>query len=147
MFRPPWSATVTGLMAAEGVTIPTLISAPGLPPADPGLLVEPGVSDVPNDLPPKISVRLLLLHAARIGPSSGAEMPTTLARRMKSRRESRPAANSSMTWLATSPWTWRMRPSRLPPVGLVMGAPGIPPIRRIGIPQSAARELIASRAS
>ena len=33
-----------------------------------------------------------------------ADMPTTVPRRMKSRRDSRPAANSSMMWLATAPW-------------------------------------------
>ena len=31
MSRPPWSATVTGLMAAVGVTMPALITAPGVP--------------------------------------------------------------------------------------------------------------------
>jgi hypothetical protein len=42
-------------------------------------------------------------QAVRISPITGMEMPTTVARRMKSRRESRPAAYSSMTWLAISP--------------------------------------------
>src|SRR6185295_3792812 len=34
MSRPPWSATVTGLMAAVGVTMPALITAPALPAVD-----------------------------------------------------------------------------------------------------------------
>ena len=84
MFWPPWSATVSGLIAAAGVVMPALITAPGLPEPDADV---PGLAAL---------VGLLLLHAARIDPSTGAEMPTTVARRMKSRRDSRPAANSSI---------------------------------------------------
>jgi hypothetical protein len=99
MFWPPWSATVIGLIAALGVVMPALITAPALP--------EPEA-----DVPGLAELDALLLHAARIGPSADAEMPTTLARRMKSRRDSRPAANSSIMWLAISPWPSRRRPSR-----------------------------------
>ncbi len=83
MSRPPWSATVTGLMAAVGVTMPALITAPGAAAAVEDEPVVPVLGE-------------LLPQAARIDPSSGIEMPTTVPRRMKSRRESRPAANSSM---------------------------------------------------
>ena len=100
MSWPPWSATVTGLIAAVGVVMPALITAPGLPEPEADV---PGLSR---------TRRTLLLHAARIDPSTGAEMPTTVARRMKSRRDSRPAANSSIMWLAISPWSWRKRPRR-----------------------------------
>ena len=34
MSRPPWSATVTGLIAAVGTTMPALITAPGAPVAE-----------------------------------------------------------------------------------------------------------------
>src|ERR1700691_5122134 len=85
MSRPPWSATVTGLMAAVGVVMPTLITAPDVPAA------------AGDDAPDFAVVDELLPQAASTEPSTGAEIPTTLARRMKSRRESRPAANSSMT--------------------------------------------------
>src|SRR5580692_2182346 len=90
MSRPPWSATVTGLIAAVGVTMPALITAPGAPAAD------------EDDVPDFAELDELLPQAARIEPRTGTEIPTTLARRTKSRRVSRPAANSSMTWLATS---------------------------------------------
>ena len=79
--------------------MPALITAPGLPEPD-------------ADVPGLAALVELLLHAARIDPSADAEMPTTVARRMKSRRDSRPAANSSIMWLAISPWPWRRRPSR-----------------------------------
>jgi hypothetical protein len=46
----------------------------------------------------------VLPHAETIAPSSGSDIPTTEPRRMKSRRDILPAANSSMTWFATSPW-------------------------------------------
>ena len=100
MSRPPWSNRTTGLIAPVGVTMPALITAPALPAAE------------ADDEPAAGLDELLLLQAARIDPTSGAEMPTTLARRMKSRRDIRPAANSSMMWLAISPWPWRRRPSR-----------------------------------
>src|SRR5580692_12998401 len=85
MSSPPWSATVTGLIAAVGVTMPALITAPGAPVAEDD---EPGddEDEEEEELP----------HAARIDPMAGTEMPTTVARRMKSRRDSRPAANSSI---------------------------------------------------
>src|SRR5580693_1870826 len=98
MSSPPWSATVSGLIAAAGVLMPALITAPGAPLAEAGALDDELDADGLDEL---------LLQAARIDPSSGADIPMTLARRMKSRRESRPAANSSMTWLAISPWPWR----------------------------------------
>ena len=71
-------------MAAVGVTMPALIVAPGAPVADD----EPPADVVDDDE--------LLLQASRMPPRTGTEMPTTVARRMKSRRDSRPAANSSM---------------------------------------------------
>src|ERR1700744_4335757 len=97
MSWPPWSSMVTGLMAAVGVTMPTLSTAPGAPVAV---------------LPPLAVLGELLLQAASTDPSTGAEIPTTVARRTKSRRDSRPAAYSSMMWLAISPWPWRNSPSR-----------------------------------
>ena len=103
MSSPPWSATVTGLIAAVGVTMPALITAPAAPAAALDELDVPGAAELEELLP----------QAASIDPSSGTEMPTTVPRRMKSRRESRPAANSSMMWLAISPWPWRRCPSRL----------------------------------
>ena len=99
MSRPPWSATVTGLMAAVGVTMPALITAPAWPAAE-------------EDPPDGAELDALLPQAARIEPSSGTEIPTTVPRRMKSRRDSRPAANSSIMWLAISPWSWRSCPRR-----------------------------------
>jgi hypothetical protein len=120
-----------------------LITAPGAPSAeadaeaDAEALVElvglgvPGVRDEPA---PKISVRLLLLHAARIDPSSGADMPTTLARRMKSRRDSRPVANSSMMWFAISPWPRRSPPSRRWSIfGVMRSLPGVGRILHPGL--------------
>ncbi len=72
-------------MAAVGVVMPALITAPAAPaPAD-------------DDVPDFAELEELLPQAASTEPSTGTEMPTTLARRMKSRRDSRPAANSSMT--------------------------------------------------
>src|SRR6202034_3352644 len=96
MSRPPWSATVSGLIAAAGTTMPALMGAPALPAAlglpDPDADVDVDVVD--GDDP----------QAVRIASITGMEMPMTVPRRMNSRRESRPAANSSMTWLAISPW-------------------------------------------
>ncbi len=75
--------------------MPALMVAPGLPAAlglpDPEADVDVDGDD--GDDP----------QAVRIASITGMEMPTTVPRRMKSRRESRPAANSSMTWLAISP--------------------------------------------
>src|SRR5580704_17284560 len=102
MSSPPWSATVTGLIDAVGVTMPALITAPGAPDAELDAELDDEVDELEDELP----------QAARIAPSDGAVMPTTAARRMKSRRVSRPAANSSMMWFAISPWSWRRRPSR-----------------------------------
>src|SRR5580658_5061647 len=101
MSSPPWSATVMGLIAAVGVVMPARITAPGAPVAE--------VDAVADD---ELDGDVELLQAARTDPRTGAEMPTTVARRMKSRRDSRPAANSSMMWFAISPWPWRRRPSR-----------------------------------
>ncbi len=101
MSSPPWSATVTGLIAAVGVTMPTLITAPAAPVAEDVALAD--ALDVDGELLPQ---------AARIDPSTGTEMPMTVPRRMKSRRDSRPAANSSMMWLAISPCPSRRRASR-----------------------------------
>jgi hypothetical protein len=94
MSSPPWSDTVTGLIAAAGVVMPTLITAPGAPVA---------VDEAPADAELDPLEDELLLQASRIDPASGTDIPTTLARRMKSRRDSRPAASSSMMWLAISP--------------------------------------------
>jgi hypothetical protein len=70
--------------------MPALITAPGAPAGAEALveLVVPDRLGVRDEPPPKISVRVPLPHAARIDPSSGADTPTTLARRMKSRRAS-----------------------------------------------------------
>jgi len=81
MSRPPWSATVTGLIAPVGVMIPALMVAPAPPPPD----ELAGVEDVE---PPQ---------AEMTAPITGSDIPTTAPRRRKSRRESRPAAYSSMT--------------------------------------------------
>src|SRR5271165_505138 len=120
MSSPPWSATVTGLIAAVGVTMPALMTAPAAPAA----------ADDDDEVPGVAELEELLLQAARVLPSSGTEMPTTVPRRMKSRRDSRPAANSSMMWLAISPWPWRKRPSRLWSIFLVTEEP--PWMGRIG---------------
>src|ERR1700683_1640302 len=72
MSRPPWSATVTGLIAAVGVVMPALIVAPAAPVAEAEELAE---ADDEEEL----------LQAARMDPSSGTEMPTTVPRRMKGR--------------------------------------------------------------
>src|ERR1700677_1808735 len=115
MSSPPWSATVTGLMAAVGVVMPALITAPAAPVA---------VEDA--DVPDLAEVDELLPQAASTEPRTGSEMPTTLARRTKSRRDSRPAANSSITWLATALWSWRRRLSRRWSIFLVIGSlPGM----------------------
>jgi hypothetical protein len=44
-----------------------------------------------------------LPQAESTAPSTGSDTPTIVPRRMKSRRDIRPAANSSMTWFAISP--------------------------------------------
>jgi hypothetical protein len=99
MSRPPWSATVTGLISPVGTTMPALMVAP----ADPA-----GV-EVDEDVVPEV----LLPQAARIPPSSGTDMPMTVPRRRKSRREMWPATNSSMMWFSTSPVRLRSLPSSL----------------------------------
>jgi hypothetical protein len=63
--------------------IPALIVAPALP--------APPVPEVLG------VVVLELPHAEMTAPSTGSDIPTTAPRRRKSRRESRPAAYSSMT--------------------------------------------------
>ena len=83
MSRPPWSATVSGLIVAVGTTIPALIVAPAAP--APELDEVLGVEEL--ELP----------QAEMTAPSTGSDIPTTAPRRRKSRRESRPAAYSSMT--------------------------------------------------
>ncbi len=87
MSSPPWSGTVSGLIAPVGVTMPALMTAPAAPAA---------ADDDEDEVPGAAELEELLPQAASIDPSSGTEMPTTVPRRMKSRRESRPAANSSM---------------------------------------------------
>src|SRR6266487_1925880 len=95
--RPPWSAMVIGLIAAAGTMIPALMVAPAWPA---GAELEPDV-DVPE-----------LPHAARMPPSSGIDRPIALPLRMKSRRDSRPATNSSMTCSWTGPRPLRRSSSR-----------------------------------
>jgi hypothetical protein len=75
---------VIGLIAAAGTRMPALMLAPALPA---GVAEEP-VDGVELELPPQ---------AARMPPSTGIDKPIIVPRRMKSRRESRPATNSSMT--------------------------------------------------
>src|SRR5262249_28792584 len=88
---------VIGLIAAAGTSSPALMSAPALPgPVELELLGEP-------ELP----------HAARMPPSSGMERPTMLPLRRKSRLDSRPATNSSMTCSWTGPRPLRRSSSRL----------------------------------
>src|SRR5271166_2194691 len=101
--------------------MPALITAPGAPVAEDEALADDEL-DALDELDE-------LLQASRIDPASGTDIPTTLARRMKSRRDSRPAASSSMMWLAISPWPWRRRPSRLWSIFLVTGS--LPEMGRI----------------
>ncbi len=100
MSRPPWSATVSGLIEAVGTTMPALITAPD----EPAPVLPPVVAGVVEVLE--------LPHAEITAPRMGSEMPTTVPRTSKSRREIRPAANSSMMWLAISPWPARSWSSR-----------------------------------
>ena len=85
MVRPGSSATVTGSMAPAGVAIATLIVAPGLPCA------KAGVGSAPNP------ATLAML------PSTGSDRPSIAPWRMKARRSSRPASNSSMSSLSSAP--------------------------------------------
>jgi hypothetical protein len=71
------------LIAAVGTMIPALMVAPDWP--------APVDGDEDGDELPELP------HADRTAPSTGSEIPTTEPRRRKSRRESRPATNSSMT--------------------------------------------------
>jgi hypothetical protein len=83
-----------------------LIIAPGAPPP-------PAGDDDPAEVDPDgPAVEELDEHAETIAPSNGIDNPMTLPRRMKSRREIRPAAYSSMTWLAISPRPLRSLLSR-----------------------------------
>jgi hypothetical protein len=84
------------LISAVGTMMPALMVAPALPAAValPELDAVAGVDeDEDGDEP----------QAVRIMSITGMEMPTTVPRRMNSRRESRPFAYSSITWLAISP--------------------------------------------
>jgi hypothetical protein len=90
------------LIAAAGVMMPALIVAPAFP-AGPLLLDPVAGLEPPGMLDPQ---------AEMIAPRTGSDMPTTVPRRMKSRRDSRPAANSSMMWFPTAPWPSRRRSSR-----------------------------------
>src|ERR1022692_1170450 len=101
MSRPPWSATVSGLICPVGTPIPALMVAPAAPAGALLLLLVVGVGL--EELP----------QADMTAPSTGTDMPTTAPRRRKSRREIRPATNSSMTWFSTTPWParrWSSRP-------------------------------------
>src|SRR5579862_5168059 len=94
---------VIGLMAAVGVTTPTVMVAP-LFPDDAGFVL--GALELPQ--------------AARMAPSNGNDSPTAEPRRRKSRLDRRPATNSSMTcsWIgprplrrsSSRPWSISMRP-------------------------------------
>src|SRR5262245_33383313 len=88
---------VIGSMAAAGTRSPALMFAPALPgPVELELLGAP-------ELP----------HAARMPLSRGMERPTMLPLRRKSRLDSRPATNSSMTCSWTGPRPLRRSSSRL----------------------------------
>jgi hypothetical protein len=71
------------LIVAVGTTIPALIVAPAAPP--------PELDEVLGVEEPELP------QAEMTAPSTGSDIPTTAPRRRKSRRESRPAAYSSMT--------------------------------------------------
>ncbi len=89
--RPPESATVSGLTAAEGAWVATFSVPPflGVPAA--------GAAPVPVPVPDDVAdVLLAPPHAATIAPSNGADIPITAPRRMKSRRLRLPEASSSM---------------------------------------------------
>jgi hypothetical protein len=83
--------------------MPALIVAPGAPAAGPDPEAD---ADEPADGLDELP------QAETIAPSTGMDKPMTLPRRMKSRREMRPAAYSSMTWLAISPCPLRRLLSR-----------------------------------
>src|SRR5215510_2179272 len=118
---PPWSAMVIGLMAAVGVTTPTLIVAPLLPAGAEVAVV--GAGELPQ--------------AARMALSNGSDNPTADPRRRKSRLDRRPATNSSMTCSGIGPRP-RRRSSRrswsmsIPPLLSHRGPPEcrIPPLQR-----------------
>src|SRR6202035_4643037 len=81
MHNPPASEMVSGLIAPAGAEIATRSVPPflGLPAG--GVVLPLGVEEP---------------HAARIAPSSGADMPIALPRRRNCRRLRRPETSSSM---------------------------------------------------
>jgi hypothetical protein len=82
------------LISAVGTMMPALMVAPALPAAV--ALADPdAVADTEEDGDDPQAVRIISI--------TGMEMPTTVPRRMNSRRDRRPFANSSITWLAMSP--------------------------------------------
>src|SRR5581483_10099007 len=87
-------------MAAAGTRIRALMVAPDLPVTAPLLLDVLGVPELPP-------------QAARMPPSSGIDRPIALPLRRKSRLDSRPATNSSMTCSWTGPLPLRSSSSRL----------------------------------
>src|SRR2546423_10284990 len=95
----------------------------------PALITAPGAPAAEEDPPDGDELVPLLPQAARIDPSSGTEIPTTVPRRMKSRRDRRPAADSSLMWVGTCP-----RPSRGGPRASFLFFPGphAPPRTRRG---------------
>jgi hypothetical protein len=107
MARPPWSPTVTGLIAPVG----TMIAARTVPPD----LIEPDEPPVPPPVPADVPpVSLAPPHAATIAPSSGIDMPITVPRRTNSRRVSLPEISSSIRWFSSSV-RWRLMSSIAPP--------------------------------
>ena len=85
MHSPPPSSTIIGLIAVAGVWAATFRVPPlvGVPPA---ALDEPDEDD---------AGAFALPQAARSAAITEADVPATVARRMNSRRSSRPASNSS----------------------------------------------------
>ena len=92
MQRPPWSPTVTGLIAPVGTTM-AAFSVP------PGLIAPVEPPDAGVELPP---VLLAPPHALRMTPSRGIDIPITVPRRRNSRRETLPARSSSIRWFSSS---------------------------------------------
>ena len=76
MSRPPWSATVSGLIVAVGTTIPALIVAPAVP--------APELDEVLGVEEPELP------QAEMTAPSTGSDIPTRAPRRRKSRRDEPP---------------------------------------------------------
>ncbi len=97
---PPVSPTATGSTAPVGVTIADRMVPPRFFVAGvPAVAEREALSDPP--------------HALTIVPSTENDMPTTVPRRTNSRREIRPAMNSSMTWLSSSLRPLRAASSRV----------------------------------